>query len=106
MHCGSRLTRTAVSAKVKIGVALTTANAGKVELSIAKHVGLWVDIPCSVLGTCDLTANFCELGKPNPTVCAILSSLGLPCGCPIAAATYSVSGLSEKVPSPPPSMSW
>lgn len=72
-----------------------------------KHAGFWVSVPCSEIpGGCSYP-NFCNVTTVNPTACQTLKRLGLPCGCPIAAGTYSLSNISlGPIPNPPSGLGW
>jgi hypothetical protein len=86
-----------VTAKVSFAQPVSNATAGSLTFSVQKHIGIWVDIPCSAIpGGCSYP-NFCEVSKGgvDPKTCALLKSLGLPCGCPIPAGVYAVSNLNQ-----------
>jgi hypothetical protein len=86
-----------VTAKVSFAQPVSNATAGTLTFSVQKHIGIWVDIPCSAIpGGCSYP-NFCEVSKGgvSPKTCALLKSLGLPCGCPIPAGIYAVSNLNQ-----------
>jgi len=95
------------TAKVTFAQPVSNATAGTLTFSVQKHIGIWVDIPCSTIpGGCTYP-NFCEVSKKpiDPKTCSLLKSLGLPCGCPIPAGTYAVNNLNRgPVPKPPSSL--
>merc|ERR1711916_22013 len=87
-----------ISGKVTVAKEFSSANAGSLQFKIQKHVGFWVDIPCSAIPHGCSYDNFCLLGTNGtvaPHTCAILKRIGLPCGCPVPAGTYTVNNLSE-----------
>jgi hypothetical protein len=83
--------------------------AGTLTFKVQKHALVWVDISCDLIpGGCSYP-NFCEIGggKMSNKTCSMLTKLGLPCGCPIPAGSYTVSNLNEgPVPLPPKELNW